>query len=163
MNVITHALLPALLATPVLPRTSMKEFYRAAGIVAIAGALPDLVNPHLSLSARYASWSHSVFALAGFGVLLVLVRWLAPNRLSWKLATLAWFACGLHLFGDSVSGGIAFFHPFSTEIIRPDRRWIPYRWWWRCDGACLLATIIVMIALSVYLDREKKSTAKTHM
>ena len=71
MNVLTHALLPALLAAPLLPQTTPRVFYVSGGIVALAGALPDLLTPHLSLAARYASWSHTVFAWAGFNILLI--------------------------------------------------------------------------------------------
>jgi len=73
MNVLTHALLPAVLAAPLLPQTSRRAFYLSGGIVAIAGALPDLLTPHLSLAARYASYSHTVFAWAGFNVFLVVL------------------------------------------------------------------------------------------
>ena len=148
MNVVTHALLPALLAAPFLPRSRAGAFYRAAGTVTLAGALPDLLNPHLSLAARYSSWSHSIFALGGFALLLTVTAVIAPRFLSWKMAILAAIAFGLHLFGDAVSGGIAFYHPVSDEIIRSRPRWIPYRLWWWCDAACAAGAITVIAVMS---------------
>jgi hypothetical protein len=154
MNVVTHALLPALLATPLLRHTERRGFYREAGIVALGGALPDLVNPHLSLAARYASWSHTIYFLLGFGILLVLLSRLAPERLPTRLALLAWLAAGLHLFGDAASGGIALFQPLSPIIVRTQPRWVPYHAWLWCDAACVLAALVVMIVLGRRFDRQ---------
>lgn len=153
MNIVTHALLPALLAAPALPQRGRKEFYRAAGIVALGGALPDLLNPHLSLAARCASWSHTIFAVGGLGAVLTALRLLEPGWLSWKMAVFVWLAYDLHLFGDAVSGGIALFRPISTYIVGPRPRWIPYRWWWWCDLAMVIAWIGVIVALAPKFDR----------
>ncbi len=143
MNVITHALAPALLATPFLPKASQPEFFKSVALIGVAGMLPDLLHPHLSLASRYSTWTHSVFALGGFGALLLLARAVSPNRLSWQVAAWMWFAFALHMATDAVSGGIAPFQPASAEIMKPATRWIPYRWWWWCDGASILIAVTV--------------------
>ena len=141
MNVLTHALLPAILAAPLLPRTTPRAFYVSGGIVALAGALPDLLTPHLSLVARYASWSHTVFAYAGFNVLLVVLGFALHRRLSFRVLLFASLAYALHLFGDALSGGIAWLYPLSTEIV--GRRLILYRYWILIDVVLLAVALIV--------------------
>jgi hypothetical protein len=141
MNVLTHALLPALLAAPLLRRTTPREFYVSGGIVALAGALPDLLTPHLSLAARYASWSHSVFAWAGFNVFLIVLGFTVHRHRLPRVLLFASLAYALHLFGDALSGGIAWLYPISTEII--GRRLILYRYWFPIDAVLLAAAIIV--------------------
>ncbi len=157
MNVVTHALLPALLAVPVLRKTSAAVFYREAGIVALAGGLPDILHPHLSLAARYASWTHTVFALAGFALLLTLLTLTLPERLPRRLALLAFAALALHFFGDAVSGGIAFFRPLSGVIVAPHPRWISYHAWIWLDGGCILGCLAVAGALAPRFGRVERS------
>jgi hypothetical protein len=141
MNVLTHALLPALLASPLLPRTSFRAFYVSGSIVALVGALPDVLTPHLSLAARYASWSHTVFAYAGFNVLLVALGFALHRRLSSRVLLFASLAYALHLFGDALSGGIAWFYPVSKEIVGD--RLIPYRYWLLIDVVLLAVSVVV--------------------
>ncbi len=153
MNVITHALLPALLATPVLRKTWPGVFYREAGIVALGGGLPDILHPHLSLAARYASWTHTVFALAGFGLLLLAATLWRPERLPRRLALLAFAALALHLFGDAVSGGIAFFRPLAGTIVAAHPRWISHHAWPWLDAACILASLALAAVLARRFDQ----------
>lgn len=143
MNIVTHALVPALLATPFLPKTSRAEFFRGAGIVALGGLLPDLVHPHLSLAARYASWSHSVFALGGFAAVLLIARLVWPRHVRGAVLLFAWLGFGLHMFADAVSGGIALYQPLSPDVVKPATRWIPYRWWWWSDLCMVLVAAMV--------------------
>ncbi len=157
MNVVTHALLPALLSVPVLRKTARAVFYREAGVVALAGGLPDLLHPHLSLAARYASWTHTVFALAGFALLLVLLTMTLPERLPRRLALLAFAAMAFHLFGDAVSGGIAFFRPVSAVIVAPHPRWISYHAWIWLDAGCVLASLAVAATLTGRFDRPERA------
>lgn len=144
MNVVTHALLPALLAAPLLPRTPVAEHRRFVGAIAVAGALPDLLHPHLSLAARYASWSHSVFALGGFALLLALAagagvrRWLPARAL-----LLAFAAYALHLATDALSGGIAWLYPLARETI--GFRLIRYAWWFPIDAALVVVAALVFL------------------
>ena len=141
MNVLTHALLPAILAAPLLPRTPPRAFYISGGIVAIAGAMPDLLTPHLSLAARYASYSHTVYAWAGFNVFLVVLGLTVHRHQLPRVLLFASLAYALHLLGDAFSGGIAWFYPVSTEII--GRRLILYQYWFPLDAVLLAAALIV--------------------
>jgi hypothetical protein len=138
MFVFTHALLPVVLSAPALPRTSRRDFQIATAAVALSGAMPDLLTPHLSLAARYASWSHSVFAWAAFSALMLLVarRWL-PLR----VCGFAALAYGLHLAGDAIAGGIAWAYPVAHDVIA--RRWIPYRFWLPLDVVMLAITVLL--------------------
>lgn len=60
MNTVTHALAPVLLTHFILGK---KEWIERKGLIVIglAGALPDILNRHLSQEARHTSWSHSIF------------------------------------------------------------------------------------------------------
>ena len=141
MNVITHALLPVLLVAPMLPRITPRAYYASGGIVAIAGVLPDLLTPHLSLAARYSSWSHTVLAWAGFNVFLaVLGLTLHRHRLP-RVLLFASLAYALHLLGDAFSGGIAWLYPVSTAVI--GCRLIPYPYWLFIDAVLLFVALIV--------------------
>ena len=140
MNVITHALLPALLAAPLLSRRRPREYYASVGAVALAGALPDLLHPHLSLAARYASWSHSVFAWAGVTLLLLLSALIFRQRVKPIVFLLAALAYALHLCADGLSGGVAWLYPFAPGIV--GRRMIPFHFWLQSDGVLILAALI---------------------
>jgi hypothetical protein len=142
LNVVTHALLPALMAVPFLPRTDRPAFYRSAGLVALAGALPDLLCPHLSLAGRYTSWSHTVFAYAGFNLVLLGLALLPRIRILRRTLLLASLAWALHLAMDGISGGIAWLYPFSGEVL--GERLVRYYWWFRID------VVLTVIAIAVF-------------
>ncbi|ACB75143.1 metal-dependent hydrolase [Opitutus terrae] len=145
MNVLSHALLPALAAAPLLPRRTPREFYAAAGIVALAGALPDVLHPHLSLAARYASWSHTVFAFTGGTMVFVLLAMFARRRLPLIALLLAPVAYASHLGLDGLSGGVAWLYPLSREVL--SHRLIRYPYWFPIDvvlAATASATVLWM-------------------
>ena len=106
----------------------------------MGGALPDLLNPHLSLAARYSSWSHTVFAWTAFAAAMLGLAWW-PRLRTWRIPLLlAAPAYALHLAADAVSGGIVWLHPLSDAVV--GTRLIRYRWWWPIDGALVaLATV----------------------
>ena len=115
MFVITHTCIPIIAADGAnrwsLASTGEPMFERRAmALIGLFGALPDLLNPHLSRAARYASWSHTVWFLFGVGGLLALACAVTgrPDR---RLGIALWSAVALHLFGDLVSGGIVPFRP----------------------------------------------------
>ena len=145
MEVVTHALLPVLIAAPLLPaRTPARSRWRPLTLIGLFGALPDLLNPHLSLEDRYASWSHSVpcWLLLTAGIALVAARW--PRRLPRRLAMLLSFAYGLHLACDGISGGITWLAPFSAQIIGDD--YVSPRWWIPLDFILVLAAYLQLRA-----------------
>ena len=108
MFVGTHASLPVLVAAAVnavsAKRSGRLPFRtRDLAAIAVAGVLPDIIWPHLSLHARLTSWSHTVWFLAGLGVLLLTFgrRLFRPD---WKaLAMALWLAVVLHLAVDTIS------------------------------------------------------------
>ena len=80
-------------------------------IIGICGVLPDLIDPHLLLEARYTSWTHTIWFFLGFIIMT------APFLLKRKsLIVMCWAAVGLHLLCDMVSGGIVLFYPWGKSI-----------------------------------------------
>ncbi|MEZ5304124.1 MAG: hypothetical protein R3F11_26295 [Verrucomicrobiales bacterium] len=120
MFVVTHALSPvagiaaadALRLEATGERLFRREHYIA---FALSGALPDVLCPHLSLAARYASWSHTFWALCLFAAIaLPAARFLFGSR-RWLLAgSLMVFAYAFHLGCDAV----AYWH-YGTTVQRP--------------------------------------------
>jgi hypothetical protein len=141
MTPITHALLPSLLAAPFLPRSTAKGYYGMAGLVALSGALPDVVNPHISLAARYSSWSHTALGFGGFAVILLVMRILRiPKGLSLRLVVLLSLAYLCHLFLDGISGGVTCFYPFSSRVY--GARLIPWHNWLLVDAALVIPCLV---------------------
>ncbi|MFP4309480.1 MAG: metal-dependent hydrolase [Desulfococcaceae bacterium] len=113
-------------------------------LVGFCGVLPDLLSPHLRLSARLTSWSHTVwFAI---GLLPVLWMFFRKRETSsrWRMTAFCWIAAVLHLLGDAVSGGIAPFYPLTGF------RWgwylVPWRLWGKIDLGMLTGTAALVFA-----------------
>ena len=98
-------------------------------LIGFFGALPDLCTPHISLEARYSSWSHTVWFLAAMLPVCGVVATFFPSG-RWRVAAACWLAVLLHLFSDAVAGGIAWLHPWRPDVIGayyiPATQWI---WW----------------------------------
>ena len=86
-------------------------------VVGLSGALPDLLNPHLSLEARLSSWSHGMPFVGILAGLLLLGCIPKASPLTIIRASYLLFAYCLHLFCDGISGGIAWLYPFSDMVI----------------------------------------------
>ena len=133
MFVFTHALLPVFAAQAAqgisLATRRQVLFPEAKSFVAIglAGAAPDLLSPHLSLAARYASWTHNLwFLLATIPVLYLAAGYFAsPGR--WRTILCLWLAILLHLATDALSNGINWLYPLREQILSIPL--IPYRLW----------------------------------
>jgi len=155
LNTVTHALAPVVICHLAFGRGKWRGKY---GLIAIgvAGALPDLLSPHLSLESRMESWSHGlpawlgfsiiVFALAAFGCRRdARVTW--PGRLarslSFPLAAALSAAYLFHLICDAISGGINWLYPV-TDFFWGDY-WIDLRLWIPID--------VVLMLLAYYLFR----------
>lgn len=155
MTPITHALLPAVLSSPFLPRSTRRQYYVGAACIAVAGLLPDILTPHFSLAARYASWSHSVVPGVGFAILLFWVSLAMRTAFPFRLALLASFAYLSHLFLDGISGGVPGLYPFSPEIF--GRRLIHFHYWLYFDAAFLLLSLVVFRWLPPWKWRARRS------
>jgi len=141
MTPITHALLPALLASPFFTRIWARGFYGSAALVAASGVLPDLLNPHLSLAARFSSWSHNLFAFGGFTAILLVMLWIKrPRTLSSRLVMLMSLAYLGHLFLDGISGGVACLYPVSHHVY--GMRLIHWENWVLVDAAVVFLCCI---------------------
>lgn len=115
MDTITHALAPVIIAR-LISRDEGWPKRKDYLLIGLAGALPDLLNPHLSLESRMASWSHGIPFWAAFTIALALVslvkkRWIpASSAISMSLAYV------FHLFCDAISGGVNWLHPFGKFV-----------------------------------------------
>jgi len=159
MFVGTHASLPVILATAVnaayLKHGGRLLFQvRHLGAIALAGVLPDIVWPHLSLHARLTSWSHTVWFLAALIAILILFgrRWLGPG---WKPAAVAaWLAVALHLAIDTISGGTAPLYPLGGRV---GIRTISFHYWIFVD----FVTVPIAILCFLWTRRKSQSTGLT--
>ncbi|MGD7652810.1 MAG: metal-dependent hydrolase [Verrucomicrobiales bacterium] len=136
MNVFTHALLPVLATRALAGRTHGFGRWEWVGI-GVAGALPDVLNPHLTLEARMTSWSHGLGCWLGLSVVVVAVCFLSRGKLSLRLAGVLSGAYLLHVFCDAISGGVNFLHPFGTWVW--GGYWVHPVWWVPADVICLLS------------------------
>jgi len=148
MFVVTHALSPvvaAALVDVVVLETRWERWLRRRHYVgiAVAGAAPDLLWPHLSLSARMSSPTHTVWFLLVVAVLGAVWggRFVAPGR-RWLMVGLMSAACGWHLFCDTIAGGIKWGYPVFDHVIA--RRWVPYPTWLWLDIACVVLVGVLM-------------------
>ena len=112
--------------------------------IGVFGALPDLCSPHLSLEARYASWSHTVWFMAGLILFAGMAGSFFAKGSRVRVAVACWFAAGLHLAADAVSGGIAWNYPMTDQVI--GRYWIPpQHWMWFDAFFILLGWVLVRV------------------
>jgi hypothetical protein len=161
VNVVTHACAPVVVALAVdvvrlysgRNRLFSKKHLIAVGI---AGALPDLLNPHLSLRARYSSWTHTLwFVLAIYPALMAICwKWFRQRWL--LLANFLWLAIIAHIATDTISNGTRPLYPYgpviSYRLIRGGvRNWI------RFDLAFIMA-IVVLSIWTAWLERRQISS-----
>jgi hypothetical protein len=121
--------------------------------IGCAGALPDLLNPHLALSARYSSWTHTLwFILAIYPAYLIICRKWFFER--WVLLThCLWLATVVHLATDMISNGIRPLYPYGAIVSYRLVHGGVYRWM-RFDLAFTMATVILAI-WAKYLDNRR--------
>lgn len=149
MFVITHALAPVLAAqvaqaaSLATRRRLLLTEPRAFVAMALAGAAPDLLSPHLSLAARYASWTHNLWFLLGtIPVIFLLARLFDPDSRRLTCVSM-WLAVALHLATDACSNGINWLYPLRHEIL--GTALIPYRFWIWSD--LLFLSLVPLAAL----------------
>lgn len=146
MNTVTHALLPVI-GTAI---GKGKKYWSGKKIllVAVFGALPDILTPHLGLEARLTSWFHGLPAFLGVSLLLFIISYIKRLRLDRKLAIWLSGAYLLHLFCDMISGGIAWMYPFQYSVIGDyyvsPVIWIPL------DIACAVVVYLLHYAIPRY-------------
>ena len=131
---VTHALLPALLGRRWIPRVRELPSLRIVALVCLSGALPDLLHPHLSLEARQASLSHTLWACLLFAVLVCVIARLS-GKITRPVAWLCIAAYGGHIFLDGITGGVALLQPLSDRV--SGGNYLPY-WCWTASDILLL-------------------------
>ncbi|MBK1882079.1 metal-dependent hydrolase [Luteolibacter pohnpeiensis] len=154
MDIFTHALAPVLIARNTLGRRrpfSGKEFI----LIGIFGALPDILNPHLSLSARMHSWSHGLPCWAGITLLLLMVSRIPKIQVSLRVAAFMSFAYLLHMACDSISGGIDWLYPAGSFVWGD--YWVDPTLWVPLD---ILLILIAYLQFRLLPMRRKLAAAK---
>jgi len=152
MFVGTHAALPVLIAASVeLGRVAAgkRRVISTWGFVSlgVAGILPDLLSPHLSLHARLTSWTHNIWFLMGMlPPALILGRRMAGGL---TMGVALWVALSLHLAADMITGGISPLFPWGERV---GIRTIPFRFWWALD-LFLVPSAVFLVYLVSRLDR----------
>ncbi len=127
MPPVTHALLPLLLGSRWIPKRDHTPSLRISAMVALCGALPDLVDPHLTLDARHESWSHTVVAAVSFSVIVIALCSLKKFRAFSAIGVLCVFAYAAHIACDLISGGGRPLLPFS-RVISGGFYWPSWAW-----------------------------------
>lgn len=132
-------------------------------VIGLFGALPDVCTPHISLEARYTSWSHTAWFLAGLLVVCPVIASFYPAQ-RWRVALACWLAAVLHLACDAIAGGIAYLFPWwpdaiiGTFYVHPD-------WWFPLDAVFVFLTWF-LVRLRPHmearaLERRRKSDAES--
>lgn len=131
----THTLLPVcgcLLIDRIRRSAGRARWFTGKNLccVGVCGFLPDILSPHLSLESRYASLSHTVWFFLILPLLILPLLKLIPEKRSRLPMWIAcWCAAALHLAADAISGGIAWLHPWRSDIL--GKYWIaPQTWIW---------------------------------
>ncbi len=127
---------------------------RRYGLLAIglAGALPDALNPHLSLEARMTSWSHGLPFWGVLTTVVLLVSFLSKQRISWKLSCVLSLAYLFHIFCDAISGGVNFLYP--VKDFNWGEYWVDPLYWIPLDIGCIL-TCYYLFRIKPSLEKKK--------
>jgi len=148
MDTPTHALIPVivygLMRRDVLASGTRQEklaVARTAVIVGLVGALPDMVDPHVTLDERLKSWSHCLTAWVGFSALLGLILLVAGRWLSPKLAIGLSLTYLSHIIGDAIAGGVGWSYPFSDSVVGD--YYVRPEWWIPLNYICALLAYAV--------------------
>lgn len=152
MDTITHALVPVITASYCRGDGKWLRRFGLVGI-GVAGALPDLLSPHLTLEARMASWSHGLPFWALFSLVALLVAFISKGRVSWQLSTALSAAYLLHLCCDAISGGINWLYPVRDLVW--GRFWVDALWWIPLDVFFVLWAYYLFRLKPLWLRRKQ--------
>lgn len=156
MNTITHGLAPLLLTYALLPESKQLTGKQLV-VVGLCGALPDLINPHLSLAARMASWSHGLPAWLAVTVLLLVASAILKSVFPWRAAVAGSLAYLLHLFCDAIAGGINWLSPVGDAYW--GAYWFPVILWVPTDVVLVLTTYLVFRAIPQIRKVKQKTSS----
>jgi hypothetical protein len=153
MDTVTHALIPVI-CVGVVARHARWIGRRGLVGIGIAGALPDLLNPHLSLESRMTSWSHGIPCWLVLSVLLVVISRFNRGRLSTRLALCLSGAYLLHMICDAISGGVNFLYPYGEWIW--GGYWVDPSLWVPLDIICILICYLMFRILPALKARKQE-------
>ena len=117
MFIVSHFCISVILANSIncysvakrgIPVVSGKEVL----LVGIFGLLPDILNPHLFLSDRLESWTHTLWFIFGIIAILLAAMLLGMIRNNW-LSLLLVMGVGLHILCDAITGGVKLLWPID--------------------------------------------------
>ncbi len=143
MNVISHIVYPVVFAQSAnvyrIYKTKSSIFHwKHLLLIGLCGGLPDILNPHLALDARYNSYTHSVwFLLAALVATFFLARKFQKYK---KLIYCCWIAVLFHLICDMIAGGINLLAPFGEMVV--GRHYIHFNLWVPLDIVGVLILFI---------------------
>lgn len=139
MTPLSHAALPIIIAVAVdcrhIARTGAPLVNRWHILaIGISGMLPDVLDPHILLSDRLNSWTHTGWFMGLVTVICLGAARRVPahHRPAFLLCCMA--IC-LHIVSDLLSGGVALLPPFVGVV---GDYYIPVRYWLHID----LVTIV---------------------
>lgn len=152
MDTITHALIPVICVRLAAGR---KQWLGRWGLVQIglAGALPDLLNPHLSLESRMISWSHGLPFCLAFSMIILIGSLIIRDRLSPQVAACMSAAYILHIGCDAISGGVDLLYPFGTWVL--GYYWVDPMWWIPIDIVLILVAYMMFRILPGLKNRRE--------
>jgi hypothetical protein len=162
MTPITHAILPLVLGYWWVPKRAYRPILSASACIALSGALPDLLDPHITLEARYNSWSHTVIAFLIFSSFVMALGLFTGLRRYSRIGLICIFGYGLHIVCDVISGGGRPFSPFSRKIYGGDI--IPSWSWGASDIALLFCLYLIFRWIPLrkaYCERLRNQTPLT--
>jgi membrane-bound metal-dependent hydrolase YbcI (DUF457 family) len=150
MNTVTHALLPVICVR--LITKSPKWLGRwGPAYIGLAGALPDILNPHLSLDARLTSWSHGIPFWLTISIAFFVGSFFSRGKYSLALAACMSAAYLQHIICDAISGGVNFFYPIRNLIW--GEYWVDPLLWIPLDVICLLSTYVLFRLIPLWKKR----------
>lgn len=126
--------------------------------VAVFGLLPDLCTPHLSLEARFTSWSHTLWFIVALIPVAIAAGFPLDRNHRVRTAVILWLAVLLHLVADAVSGGIPWLYPWSDEVIG-DYYIHPAHWIWY-DTVFILGAWFLGRVMPYYMNRRGTASGR---
>ncbi len=159
MNTVTHALAPVILAHVAFSRSKKLGVWNLVAI-GVAGALPDLLTPHITLESRMISWSHGLPFWTAFTVMLFVISLLSKQRISIRLAGIMSLSYLFHLVCDAMSGGINVLYPVKDLIW--GAYWVSPALWIPLDILCLLTCYYLFRFRPLWARRREAKSRLPH-
>jgi CDP-diglyceride synthetase len=122
MFLVTHFAVPVIAVAiyeSIAGRKPANPFLKLSSLLTfgLVGLIPDAFYPHLGGGSHYHSFSHSIWAMGFFLVMITLIyQFLSPHR-NLKFRLFLWLSLLSHYVLDFFSGGIKWLYPFNDAVI----------------------------------------------